>query len=144
MRAWARSTALGATLLAAGILAGVGCGSVDDESGDEGPVGVSFTQLHTDVFGAVCLQCHVGAAAPLGLRFDDIATAYEQLTGRMSADIPTMRRVAPGDPEASYLVWKIEGREGILGGRMPLGGAPLPPAQIEAIKQWIADGAQFE
>ena len=51
-------------------------------------------------------------------------------------------RIAPGDPDNSYLVWKIEGRPEISGARMPRGRAPLPQAQIDAIRQWIADGAQ--
>jgi hypothetical protein len=50
--------------------------------------------------------------------------------------------VNPGDPESSYIVWKIEGRSGIVGARMPLGLAPLSDEQIAAIRGWIADGAQ--
>jgi hypothetical protein len=32
-----------------------------------------------------------------------------------------MRRVAPGNPDNSYLVRKLEGTAGITGSRMPLG-----------------------
>ncbi len=142
MRARALTRGRAAALLLAGIVAASGCGTLDDERELDGPAGVAFAQLYSDLFGAICIQCHVGAAAPLGLRFDDPPTAFEQLTGRVSVEIPTMRLVEPGNPEASYLVWKIEGRAG--GGRMPLGGRALPVAQIEAIKQWIVEGAQFE
>ena len=47
----------------------------------------------------------------------------------------------PGDPENSYLVHKIEGRAGITGTIMPPGGDPLTAEEIEAIRQWITDGA---
>ena len=46
----------------------------------------------------------------------------------------------PGNPDNSYLVHKIEGRAAV-GARMPLGGAPLPQASIDLIRQWIQDGA---
>jgi hypothetical protein len=50
-------------------------------------------------------------------------------------------RVKPGDPDNSYMVHKIEGLAGIVGGRMPLGQTPLPQTTIDAIRQWIANGA---
>jgi hypothetical protein len=39
------------------------------------------------------------------------------------------------------MVLKIEGAAGIVGGQMPLGETPLPQATINAIRQWIMDGA---
>ena len=48
--------------------------------------------------------------------------------------------VAPGDPDASYLVRKLENTPGITGGVMPPAGM-LPQAQIDDIRQWITDGA---
>lgn len=44
------------------------------------------------------------------------------------------------NPDTSYLVHKIEGRPGIVGSRMPQGGA-LTPEQITAIRQWLLNGA---
>jgi hypothetical protein len=49
--------------------------------------------------------------------------------------------VKPGDPDDSYMVHKIEGLSGITGGQMPLGETPLPQATIDAIRQWITNGA---
>ena len=51
-----------------------------------------------------------------------------------------LNRVEPGDPDMSYLVWKIEGRSGIVGARMPLGGV-LPDENIQTIRDWIEAGA---
>lgn len=53
-----------------------------------------------------------------------------------------MLRVSAGDPDASYLVRKLEGAAGITGARMPLGGPPLDPALIANVRAWITAGAQ--
>jgi mono/diheme cytochrome c family protein len=45
--------------------------------------------------------------------------------------------VAAGDPDGSYLLAKINGKN-ITGDAMPLGGDPLPAAQKSTIKEWIA------
>jgi hypothetical protein len=49
--------------------------------------------------------------------------------------------VRPGDPDASYLIQKLEGRAAV-GARMPLGAPALPQATIDVIRQWITQGAQ--
>jgi hypothetical protein len=50
--------------------------------------------------------------------------------------------VAPGDPERSYLIHKLEGRPGIVGLQMPRNGPPyLTAGQIQVIKRWIEIGA---
>ena len=50
--------------------------------------------------------------------------------------------MAPGDPDASYLIHKLEGRAGITGDRMPQGGPFLSSADIAVIRSWIQAGAQ--
>ena len=49
--------------------------------------------------------------------------------------------VAPADPDASYLIRKLEDTAGITGSRMPLGVGALLQSEIDAILQWIDDGA---
>jgi hypothetical protein len=52
------------------------------------------------------------------------------------------RRVIPGKPEESFLFQKITGTlQPDEGDPMPQTGAPLPPEQIEAVRQWILNGA---
>lgn len=51
-----------------------------------------------------------------------------------------MLRVAPGDPNNSYLIQKLEGTAAV-GVQMPFGGTPLDQATIDVIRQWISDGA---
>jgi hypothetical protein len=59
-----------------------------------------------------------------------------------SRERPELMRVKPGDPENSYLIHKMEGRAGIVGGRMPFTGPPfLTEGQILVVKRWIEIGA---
>jgi len=53
-------------------------------------------------------------------------------------------RVKAGDPDSSYLVHKIQGTQGTVGGsggRMPLGRSPLSQDNINTIRDWISAGA---
>lgn len=62
-----------------------------------------------------------------------------------SAQLPSMDRIEPGDPDASYLVHKIQGTQAQVGGsgsRMPEALPPLSQGQIDIIREWIADGAR--
>lgn len=98
-----------------------------------------FKSIQDNVFTPVCTACHAGAAAPLGLRLDEGAS-YALLVNAPSVEVPSMLRVQPGNPDASYLIQKIEGTAAV-GGRMPLNLPPLPQETIAVIRQWITDGA---
>lgn len=113
-----------------------------DTGGGPPPLTADFDSIQQNVFTPTCTTtgCHAGAAAPLGLRLE-AGVSYAQLVGVPSVEVPGLLRVAPGDPDASYLVQKIEGSAEV-GDRMPLGGPPLPRATIDVIRQWIVDGAQ--
>lgn len=100
----------------------------------------SFQQIQDTIFTPICTACHVGASAPQGLRLD-APNSYALLVNTPSTESPSVLRVKPGDPDNSYLVQKIEGIAAV-GGRMPLGGPPLPQASIDLVRQWIAGGAQ--
>ena len=58
-----------------------------------------------------------------------------------SIEIPSLKRVLRFNSELSYVVWKIEGRQGIVGDPMPLGGPMLSQDRIDAIRDWIDSGA---
>lgn len=126
-----------------GACAGDGTGLDDfglpaDGSGELRP---TYASIQRSIFGAICTACHVGSAAPLGLALD-ASSAYDRLVNAQSVQRSALKRVLPGKPDSSYLVWKIEGRSGIGGGRMPLGQPPLSAVQIQAIRDWIAAGAK--
>ncbi len=100
-----------------------------------------FSEIQAGVFTPTCATsgCHQGAGAPQGLRLDE-ANSFALLVDVDSSQVPSIKRVAPGDPDNSYLIQKIEGTAGV-GQRMPLNGSPLPQATIGAIRQWITNGA---
>lgn len=138
-----------AALLAAGCVAG--CAGNGDglnqagqpislDGGSSGPITADFQSIQDNVFTPICSKCHAGASAPEGLQLD-AAHSYDFLVDVPSVEDPGLRRVKPGDPDDSYMVQKIEGLEGIEGGQMPLGESPLPQATIDAIRQWITNGA---
>jgi Bacterial Ig-like domain len=105
-----------------------------------GAVTADFQSIQDNVFTPICSKCHIGASAPEGLQLD-AAHSYNLLVGVPSVEDASLDRVKPGDPDNSYMVLKIEGATGIVGGQMPLGETPLPQATINAMRQWIMDGA---
>src|SRR5882672_3630637 len=108
--------------------------------GGSTPLTADFQSIQDNVFTPICTKCHIGASAPEGLQLD-AAHSYNLLVGVPSNEQPSLLRVKPGDPDSSYMVRKIEGLAGITGGQMPLGETPLPQATIDAIRQWITNGA---
>ena len=108
--------------------------------GSGGPVTADFQSIQENVFTPICSKCHIGGGAPEGLQLD-AAHSYNLLVGAPSAEQPSLLRVKPGDPDNSYMVRKIEGLNGITGGQMPLMETPLPQTTIDAIRQWITNGA---
>ncbi len=92
---------------------------------------VDFKRQIEPIFARSCYQCH-GAKKAMGqLRLDGKESA---LKGGLSG-----AAIIPGDGKQSLLVKRIlgEGAEA----RMPMGGAPLTPAQIALIRRWIDEGA---
>lgn len=85
-------------------------------------------------------MCHLSNAPPemLDLR---MGNGYASLVGIPSEQVNGLDRVAAGNSSMSYLVNKLEGTG--MEGQMPAGqGAqPLPPADIQLIKDWIDGGA---
>jgi hypothetical protein len=133
--------------LAVGFLSGcAGNGEGLDQNGrpaTPGTPGTAFTadfnSIQDNVFTPVCTRCHAGATAPRGLRLD-AGNSYALLVGVASGEVPTVQRVQPGNPAASYLIQKLEGTA-TVGARMPLGGPFLPQSTIDIISTWIRNGA---
>jgi len=137
-RRWLLAALIAATLATAAC-PGDGSRIPDDMVG--GGIQPTLASLQEQVFGRICTDCHVpGGIGPMPL--DDAATTYQNLVGVDSLEIPGIPRVAPGDPDGSYVVWKIEGRPQIFGDRMPPPPQPMLEAEhIEAIVEWIRQGA---
>jgi hypothetical protein len=104
----------------------------------------TIESLQDNVFTPICVQCHLGAAAPQGLVLSDPQTSYDNLVGVPSVEAPQSLRVRAGDPDGSYVIHKLEGTQ-VAGNRMPNGCPTTQPClntdTIAVIRQWIADGA---
>ena len=99
-----------------------------------------FQEIQDTIFTPICTTCHIGAGAPQGLRLD-AGNSYALLVNVSSGESPGTLRVNPGNPNASYIVQKIEGTAAV-GVRMPANGPPyLPQDRIDLVRRWIAAGA---
>jgi hypothetical protein len=155
--------ARGAVAIVALVIAGLtGCaGSGGDEAARRRRRGctppppadqsVSFASNVQPIFNRSCAlaaACHLGAAAAGALDLS-VGESHEELVDEASSQQPALRLVAPGRPDDSYLVRKIEGGPAIAGALMPQGcpGTPqqgaqcLTPDDIEAIRTWITECA---
>ena len=123
---------------------GSGDGSDDDDNTNGGGLQPTLQSIQANIFTPICAVpgCHIGANAQQGLMLDSVDNSFLDLVGVSSNEIPTVLRVDPGNPDDSYLVQKIEGAPGIAGAQMPLNQPPLSAEQMNAIRQWILDGAQ--
>lgn len=155
-----RSPALGG--LAGGLVAGLlllACGPGDGSTLDER--GRSFehpyapglasrfgTNLAEATYEAIafeflepfCGDCH-GTTAPskgLDLTYE---RGYEQMVGIPSLQVSSLSLIEPGDPDASYLIIKLEGGPGMVGRQMPRGRPARPQDEIDLIRAWIEAGA---
>jgi hypothetical protein len=106
-----------------------------------GGLTADFQSIQDNVFTPICTKCHIGAGAPQGLQLD-ATHSYALLVGVASAEQPNVLRVAPGDPDSSYIIRKLQDTPGISGVQMPADGPPyLPQSTIDVIRQWITNGA---
>jgi len=95
--------------------------------------GVDFRRDIEPILRANCYQCHGEKKASARLRLDDKQLAMK---GGISG-----AAIIPGKSAESRLMKRIHG-EGDEA-RMPLGGDPLKPGQIELIRRWIDQGADW-
>ena len=98
-----------------------------------------FRRIQGAIFTPLCAGCHSGLLAPHRLRLD-ARHSYRSLVGMPSAEVPSLQRVKSGDPDASYLVHKLEGYASV-GIRMPASRPPLSSENIDLIRRWISRGA---
>ena len=102
----------------------------------------TFSQVQDLVFTPSCasVSCHKGSSSQYGLDLSS-GTAYTNLVGVPSGQMPTLNLVTHGNPNQSYLVQKIEGTAEI-GDRMPLNGQVLEYDFQQLVRNWIGEGAK--
>lgn len=138
-----------ATLLVLGLLL-QGCGPLPGDVSpgaktgeeDQGPFPPTLQAIQENVFDPICTECHAGNSPLGGLSLDDVQTSYDSLVD-VDARREPFKRVAPGDPDNSYIIHKLEGTQQ-QGARMPKGQEPLDQATIDVIRKWIENGALLE
>lgn len=92
---------------------------------DNGPItvlGPTFASIKALIINNKCLSCHNATTAQGGVNFSTYAS--------------TMNTVQAGRPEVSSLYTTT------LSQRMPTGNNKLTGAELQAIQQWITNGAQ--
>ncbi|MCY4029460.1 MAG: hypothetical protein OXH75_24465 [Acidobacteria bacterium] len=127
------------------LVAAAACGG-DSPTGPTVPIAPpaglqpTLTSIQREIFNPSCVEHHGDHATEGDLDLRD-GRSYTQLVNHPAFQV-TLDRVEPNDPEASYLILKVEGRSGIVGDRMPPSAPFLSSAQIGVIRQWISAGAQ--
>jgi len=127
-----RYVPLGATLIALGLAFVDGVIAAD----------AKFAATVQPIFDANCVACHQAGAAQQGLNLES-GSSYAAVVNHRSAVVDRVL-VVPGSPATSYLMLKVLGTHGEVGGkgaRMPMVGE-LSPTDVQALRDWIAAGAK--
>jgi hypothetical protein len=117
------------------------------------------SSCHSEETPSVPSQHYYGSPLSAGdLTDTQIKAIFDQSVGVASIDNPDMKVVAAGDPEHSFLVYKIDGdpnsatgltcsaltcaKDKSCGTSMPQGGPAMDEASKDKIRRWIAQGAK--
>ena len=120
------------------------CSSADDPPPGS-TIQPTLASIQTEVFNRSCTSpsCHGSNAGGLNLTSGN---AYNQLVNAQSigdgAHNPPLLRVKPGKPDSSFLIIKLTAPGTTQGTIMPQVGGKLSDDKINAIRRWIANGAQ--
>lgn len=113
--------------------------NVEELSVDEAeiPDQVSYAADVQPIFNNSCggAGCHINNAA-FGVNLTDYDRTMNSRGTQYISEV-----VIAGDADASPLIDKLQPNPR-NGSRMPLGGSPLSPTQIQLISDWIDQGAQ--
>ena len=99
------------------------------------------------ILDSICIECHTpGGPWP---SLDMTVDAYDDLVnadGIQTLALTDIFLVVPGDPESSYILYKLAGTQeriagAAAGAQMPQGFDPLPLEQQDTIRTWIECGA---
>lgn len=101
----------------------------------------TFSRVQAEIFTPSCaaLGCHDVIGRQQGLILV-ASQAHAQIVGVPSQQMPSLRRVEPGNFADSYLYRKVTGT-GITGDRMPPGAPQLSAAHLALVRDWIRRGA---
>ena len=104
---------------------------------ERGPVvaTVDFNRDIRPILNEKCVACHGGVR-----QLADVSFIYrEETLGKGKSGRPT---VVPGSPRASELMARVTSHDPET--RMPYRSPPLEPREIDLLRRWIEEGAQWE
>ncbi len=107
---------------------------------DQARSSISYAKTVEPLLQKYCTPCHLTPEAPEALMFES-GVSYFYMVGIPSKESDLLR-VAPGEPDRSYLIHKIRGTHlevGGLGERMPFGAPPVTDDEVGLIAAWIKD-----
>ncbi len=96
---------------------------------------IDFSRDIRPIFNQSCVACHGGVRQKNGVSF----IYREEALGRGKSGRPT---IVPGHPERSELIARLTTRDPEA--RMPYHAPALRADQIELLRRWIKEGAQWE
>ncbi len=102
------------------------------ELGGEAAQAISYHQQIEPIFRTHCQGCH----QPANAQGEFAMTDFARLLGPGESG---QAAIVPGQPEQSHLLAQIASVDGVAA--MPKQAAPLSPADVELIRDWIAAGA---
>ena len=119
---------------------------------------VSFETDVAPIFAKACAfsSCHGSHGVGnhglfLAANGSDGMSAVKMSLAGTSQELPSMKFVAPGDPQNSFVLHKLDGSlcgldaqcvGGSCGVSMPQGNDLLPQASRDTVRRWIAQGAK--
>ena len=111
----------------------------------------TFESIRKDIFETTdlagrtsCITCHTSSGRTPAGNLNMSIDPYAAMVGVPSRQRTDLMIVAPGNPDASYLIHKLEGPTmwPIVNLQMPRNGPPyLTAGQIQVIRRWIEIGA---
>jgi mono/diheme cytochrome c family protein len=101
---------------------------------DDGRAAVRFEKDVLPILTQRCGSCHGRSEPEAGLSFTGLAAATKELESGK-------RAIVPGKPDESELIRRVTSSD--PDERMPSKGLPLSTEQIDALRRWIAQGANW-
>lgn len=111
--------------------------SIDEEK-EQIDLAPTFSEIQTNILNQSCAfsGCHAsGSVSP-----DLSGNSYSNIVSKQSSK--GLNFIEPNDPENSYLLQKVLGTSSISGSRMPLNNSALSQEKIDALIEWINNGAK--
>ncbi len=134
------------------------CGATVASASELATPAVTFETDVAPIFAKACAfsSCHGSHGAGnhglfLAANGQDGMTAVKTSLGGSSHALPSMKYVAPGDPDNSFVLHKLDGDlcgldaqcvSGSCGKTMPDGNDLLPQESRDTVRRWIAQGAK--